>query len=219
MRHWRVIMRPCSVALAVIFSFGISLAGASPLGTAPPGPITNSQRSVLFLSSDDFTRPYVRLMFETFGEALQTAPESPAVYFESVDSLRFQEPQYLDNVREWLRHKYESRAIDLIVPIGEPVVQFLADGHGEPWPTAQVLYLEVASMSVETRTALPHTGGLLLEEHFGAAMATIKSVLPATKRVALVYGASNVERSRFSGYANKVRAADLDPLELIGSSA
>jgi signal transduction histidine kinase len=185
---------------------------------APPDRTGHPQRSVLFIAPDDFTQPYVRLLFEAFSSTVQQGPDIPVLFFEPVDSIRFQDPQYLQSVREWLRQKYRDRRIDLIVPIGQQMLAFLADGQGEPWPAAQVLFLESGSVTPEIFDRMPDAGGVLLEDHFAAAMAVIRTILPETKRVALVYGASAVERDRFGGFAGKVRAVNLEPVEIVGAS-
>jgi signal transduction histidine kinase len=175
-----------------------------------------TQPSILFLAIDDFTRPYMRFMFEAFTDAVATAGHAPAIYFESLDASRFEEPQYLEGLREWLGRKYAERRIDLVVPIGEDALGFLVASRGEPWPGAQVLYFESGSVRFDTRTTLPKAGGLLLEDHCSAAFDLFKTILPDTRRLALVYGASAIELARWRGYAEKVREANFEPIELVG---
>jgi signal transduction histidine kinase len=202
-----------TLAVALLTTQAQPAPGAAARQSSDPG-----QPTVLFLSPDDFTRPYVRLLFAAFSDVLLAAPSSPVIYFEAVDLLRFEEPQYLEDLREWLQRKYHDRRIDLVVALGEDVVGFLAETRGEPWPAAQVLYLEAGSIRVDTRRTLPRAGGMLLEDHFSAAIEVIEAILPRTRRVALVYGASAVERARFSGFADKVRHAGLEPIEMVGKT-
>jgi signal transduction histidine kinase len=180
------------------------------------GPPT--QRGVLFLAVEDFTRPYVRLMFEAFSDAVLRAQNAPAIYFESLDSTRFAQKEYMDEVREWLRRKYRDTRIDLVVPISEDGLVFLADAHGEPWPSARVLYLEAGSVRVDTPTVLPQAGGLLLDDHTVDALSVIKTILPDTKRVALLIGASALEKLRWRSFADKVRMVGLEPIEIAAMS-
>ena len=71
---------------------------------------------------------------------------------------------------------------------------------------------------VDTRSTLPRAGGLLLEDHFHDAVGVIKTILPDTKGVALIYGASSIELARWGGFAEKVRKTGLDPIEIVGAS-
>jgi hypothetical protein len=146
---------------------------------------------------------------------VSTAPNAPAIYFESLDASRFAQPQYLEDLREWLRRKYRDTGIDLVVSVGEDALGFLADSHGEPWPDAQVLYFESGTISVDSRT-LPQAGGMLLEDPTSDVLGVVKTILPDRRRMALVYGASAVEIRRYRGLAEEVRSAGFEPIELVG---
>jgi signal transduction histidine kinase len=186
------------------------------LSTTVEGDQPIAQKHILFLAVDDLTRPYLRLITDAFSETALADPVSPAVYFEALDATRFQKADYLDGLSRWYRQKYAETRIDLIVAIGEDAVAFLA--RQQPWPGAQVLYFDVGSIGAALTEALPRASGILLEDHFPAALGVIKRILPDTERVALVYGASAVERARFDGYPDRVRAAGLglEPVVMIG---
>lgn len=209
-------MRNLSLSLALVVALAVAGDAVSAQDERPPD--TTAQRGVLFFAVEDFTRPYVRLMFEALSDELLRAPDAPAIYFESLDSTRFQEKEYIDDVREWLARKYRGTRIDLVVPISEDALVFLADAHGEPWPTARILYLEAGGVRVDTPTVLPQAGGLLLTDHTADALAVVKTILPDTKRVALLIGASALEQLRWRSFADKVRMVGLEPIELAALS-
>src|SRR5262245_50851077 len=186
--------------------------------STPKAASATTQRGVLFLAVEDFTRPYVRLIFESFSDELLRTSDAPAIYFESLDSTRFEQKEYMDEVREWLRRKYQGTRIDLVVPISEDALVFLADAHGEPWPAARVLYLEAGGVRVDVPTMLPQAGGVLLDDHTIDALGVIKTILPDTKRVALVIGASTLEKLRWRSFADKVRMVGLEPIEIAAMS-
>jgi signal transduction histidine kinase len=169
------------------------------------------------LAQDDFTRPYIRLLFEAFTDEVSSATPAPAIFFESMDAARFEDPLYLDALRAWLQSKYKERPMDMIVTIGEEALGLLVASHGEPWPAAQVLYFESDSVRFDTRV-LARAGGLLTQDHFPSEMATIKSFLPDARHVVLMYGASTLESTRWRDYPDKVRSAGLEPLKLVGES-
>lgn len=208
-------------SLALVAIIAIGSAAPTRAGQAPEAlstPEEDRQQSVLFLAVEDFTRPYVRMLFEAFSDRVLAAPRAPAIFFESIDATRFEQKEYLADVREWMRRKYDTTRIDLVMPIGEDALGFLADAHGEPWPGAQVLYLESGIPRVDIRSRLPRTGGVQLEDVFVASLEVMKGILPETKRVALLYGASAIETTRYNGFAGKVRNAGLEPIELFGMS-
>ena len=201
----------------------MSCVGSEPLGAQPaatPGRARagNQQPTVLVLSVDDFTRPHVRLLFAAISDTFSAAPDPPVLFFESLDALRFGDRQQIEDLRGWLRRKYLGTRIDLVVTLGEDALGFLIADHGEPWPGARVLYVEAGSVKYDARTELPQAGGVLFEDHFLDALGVIRTILPGTRQVALVYGASAVERGRFSGFAERVRMAGLDPIQLAGAS-
>ena len=189
------------------------MAQVSQPAPSPEAAVAEAQQNVLFLAVDDFTRPYVRILFEAFSDHVLSSPRAPAIYFESLDAARFGQREYLDSVRDWLHRKYANTRIDLVLPLGEDALGFLAAEHGEPWPGAHVLYLESGVPRVDTR-ALPQTGGVQLEDSFASALEVVKAILPETKQVALLYGASAIEIIRFNQFAEKVRDAGLEPIEL-----
>lgn len=208
------------VLLCLMCGSGTAVAQDAPVREAS-GPLrlaaqpeSGAQQGVLFLAIDDFTRPYSRLLFESFSNAVAAEQNAPVIYFESLDALRFEDRQYLGDLREWLRRKYRDSRIDLVVPISEDALAFLADARGEPWPSAQVLFLEATSVRVDTRTALPQAGGVLLEDHFVNMFGVIKTVLPATRHVALVYGGAAIEVARWRDMPGYARKAGLEPIDL-----
>ena len=214
---WRKRGLPVLLGVALT-TMAVSLAAGAQRGEPTPEHDVESQPNVLFLTVDDFTRPYMRLFFEAFTDTVTASSNPPAIFFESLDASRFQEEQYLEEAREWLRRKYAERRIDLIVAPAEDALAFLAASRGEPWPAAKVLYFESGSVRIDTRRSLPQAGGMLLEDHFADALAVVRAILPDTKYVALAYGASKLEVSRWGGFAEKVKEANLEPIELVGVS-
>ncbi len=178
------------------------------------------QRQILILAADDFTRPWIRLIVDGFQDVMMKESNPPVLYFESIDASRFDDPDDAEALRTWLGHRYRNRHLDLIVPLGEPALRFLAEEHGEPWPHTAVLYVEVGGVNVDTARYLPNAEGLILENHFEAALRVVKQILPATERIALIYGTSSLETDRWNSYADLVRGVNLglEPMVLAGLS-
>jgi len=208
---------------SLVLVAALTVAAASPTRAvqpveSPQEPGVSAQQGVMFVAVEDFTRPYMRLMFEAFTAAVSNAPNPPAIYFESLDITRFEEKRYLEDLRDWLSRKYQNTRIDLVVPVSEDALGFIAEMRREPWSSAQVMFLEAGSVRPDILKALPQAGGVLLEEHFVDVLAVIKTVLPETKFVALIYGASALEAGRWRNYAERVTSAGLEPIEMIGLS-
>jgi len=214
-------MRPIAgmlVGVACVISLGstaFSRAVGTPLANSKP----TEQKHILFLAVDDLTQPYLRLITESFSRVILSDSSSPVLYFETLDALRFQKPDYLAGLRDWFRQKYANTHIDLIVAIGEDAPAFIASAPQPIWSDAQVLYWDIGWIREDIQARLPHAAGILLEDHFSAAVGAIKRILPDTERVALVYGASAVEAGRFAGYSDKIRdtGLNLEPVVVAGT--
>jgi signal transduction histidine kinase len=172
-------------------------------------PTTSAQPGILVLSVEDPMRPWMQQIGDGFRETALKSPDQPILYFESLDAVRFKDPHFAEELRRWLRFKYQNVSVNLVVTVGEHALYFLARAGGEPWPRAAVLYVEVGEPTFDTRSELPQATGILFEDHFPAALRVIKEILPGSERVALVFGASDVEASRFTGFAGKVRRTNL----------
>lgn len=184
--------------------------GASP---TPEALHDASQPGVVFVASEDTAQPWVALFTEGFREVVLQAGEAPAVSFEYLDLLRFEVPETADELRQWLRTKYRSTRVDVVVAIGEECLRFLGADGGNPWPDAAVIYVEAGSLSSGV-PVLPGSTGLLLEDAFPEALEVVKRVLPGTRQVVLVAGNAAIEEARFGGFGDKVRRAGLEPLVL-----
>src|SRR5262249_180113 len=145
----RLVVPPRSTWLALLLLLAVASASAqtAPLESAPP----RRQPHVLFLAVDDFTRPYVRLLFDGVNDAFAQTVDPPAIYFESLDASRFDDRRHLDGLRGWFEHKYADQHVDLVLAIGEDALAFLADGEGGPWPRAAILYLESGGVRADIR--------------------------------------------------------------------
>src|SRR5262249_38581015 len=195
---------------------GVVLAAAAERAFASPQPGADDRRAILVFIGDDFSRPWVQGMIDGFRTAVLSQPDPPVLYVETLDALRFGDQAYIEEFRDWLRLKDRERKIDLIVPLGEEGLDFLARRSGDPWPGVPVLYADVGAVSVDTRRDLPQAIGMSFEDSFPASLGIIKQILPGTRRVALVMGASELEWKRFGGFADKVRLANLglEPMPL-----
>ena len=181
-------------------------------------PRTNPYKTVLVLSAEDLTRPWVQQFIEGVRGAIHQAEPSITIYNEFIDGARFGNEAYEDGLRAWLAQKYRGRQIDMIVVQGRQGVEFLAGRNGEPWPGIPVVWGEAGGLRHDVSMQLPLTTGVSYERTLTPVLNTIRTILPGTKHVALVYGASPLERERFSNYAGVLRRTDpdLEPIDLGG---
>lgn len=208
-----------STALAILLMAGFASAPRAALAAGQVG--SDGRRdgpAILMFAVNDPSRPWVPIITQGFLDVVDEAPEPPVVYVEYLDTPRFDEPDYADEFREWLRRKYRQIRIDLLVVRGQESVEFLAQAGGEPWPGVPVLWAEFGGLTIDISESLPGATGVVLESHTRQALQIIKTLLPDTERLALVYGGSTVERARYAGFAPLVRRANLglEPIDLGG---
>jgi signal transduction histidine kinase len=206
-------------ALAALLTL---LAVSVPQAAVGGGPDSPGERrggpAVLMFAVYDANRPWVPIITQGFLDVVNAAPEPPTVYVEYLDTVRFGEPAYADEFRAWLRRKYRQTRLDLVVVRGQESVEFLAQPGGNPWPGVPVLWGELGGLTIDISASLPEATGVILESHRQRALQTIKTVLPDTQHLALVYGGNAVERARYSGFGSLVREANLglEPIDLGG---
>ena len=200
--------------VVVILTLAAAQAQTGAMDGVRPRAAPAERPAVLMLSVDDPSRPWTQLVTQGFHDVVQAAPEPPIVYHEYFDVTRFGEADYDDDFRAWLRRKYRDKHVDLLVIPGQESVEFLARGRGEPWPGVPVLYAEFGELTIDISESLPGATGVILQDHVGLVLETIKRLLPDTERVVLLHGASDTERARFAGFAPLVRAANLEPIDL-----
>jgi signal transduction histidine kinase len=202
-------------AASVMLAPRYSVAGA--IQEPRPG-LKTEQPAALILSGEDLTRPWVRGIVSGIRDAILEKRPDVTVYQEFLDSPRFENADYIHGIRDWLRKKYYARRLDLLVVIGQDAVDFLSRGRGEPWPGVPVVYADIGALTIDISQTLPGATGVVFEDTLRPALGVIKTILPGTKRVALIYGASPLEQSRFSGWAARVREIDpnLEAMDLGG---
>ena len=150
-------------------------------------------RRVLAIYQSEAARP-VNVAF-TSGLRTSLPPVDDVELFkEHLDAERFQEPIYEDLFRQWVRAKYEDRPPEVIVAAGAAALRLLADPERTPWPGVPVVYGVVDERAIAGLTLPANFTGvadrIAIRETIGLAL----RLLPSTKHVALVGGASWVDR-------------------------
>jgi len=167
----------------------LALAGlAGPLRAADAGP-----RRVLVVTS--FGTRFAP--FEAFAAALRTGIvdgwPGPVEFFETpLEIARFEAPAEEEPFAGYLRSLVANRKLDLVVTIGFPAASFVT--RWQPFPEAPTL---IAGLERRQAADLTIAGNELLVTAVYDPPAVVENalrLLPDTKRMAVVLGASPVER-------------------------
>jgi len=115
-------------------------------------------------------------------------------YSEYMDVPRSTRPDYQEALRDFLRRKYEHQEFNLIIPVGETAIEFVAQYGAELFPGSPVVFLG----SGERETAALHLGpnatGVSPEMDMKSTLDLVLELQPGTKRVVVFSGASELDR-------------------------
>jgi hypothetical protein len=92
---------------------------------------------------------------------------------------------------EYLRTLYTSRPVDLIVAIGAPAANFVQRYRQRLFPTTPMVFTAVEQRRVQYEKLTENDTVVAVAHDFPAAFENILRVLPLTKTIAIVNGASS----------------------------
>ncbi len=175
------------MAAVLVFLFAVPAASAAD----PPPP----EKRVLLLLPSDTGFPWTVPLSASLRASLEQGPDTVFVFSEEIDVNRFDDPDYPDRLRAWLAEKYRSTPLDLIVAPGPQPLAFLERHAPRAWQRVPVVALHNPQLGAPP--ALP--GGITGYASQYEVRATVEeaaALLPGTRRVAVVSGASAGERER-----------------------
>ncbi len=147
------------------------------------------------------------------------APWPVEVQIVSLEMARFGEPDQAHVFLDFLAKRYAHRPPDLLVTTGGPAVTFAVQHRARLFPGTPILMAGVAEQVLGGVPRLDNAVAVPLRIGLGDAMANILQLLPATRSVMVVLGASPLEnfwteqcRRAFAPYAGRVRFDYLDSL-------
>jgi signal transduction histidine kinase len=180
-----------------------------------PAAESAARPSILVLFAEDPSQPATQALEDglattTFG----VGADAPIMYYEYLDAPRFEDRRYDEALKRFLADKYRGRDVDLIVAIAQSAIEFVAATHDDLWPGVPILFAATHAMTIDPAAALPGASGIVFRFDFADALSTVTGILPDTRHVALITGASALEQARTTGIADDVRRAGLDPIAL-----
>lgn len=149
--------------------------------------LASSPQSVLVLSPDMINVTYLYDFYSAFKTQLNKGrSESVIVYTENLDLSRFNQDDYRTNLGKWLKEKYRHTKIDVVVVIGHTALNYLLRNEKPLWPDVPVLFTLASDVEI-TKIHLPtNVTGKTIRADFANIVSLAKSVLPDTRRIALV---------------------------------
>ncbi len=146
----------------------------------------------------------------------------PVDIFEaSLDAARFVEPEEEGPFVEFLKSRFESRQLDLVVPVGTPAVRFMAKYRESLFASTPIVFMATEPRLIPP--ALLQTNATLVTQRVNIP-GMVKDILqlqPDTTNVVVVLGASLLEkfwvsqcRNEFRAFTNRINFTWMDDLSL-----
>ena len=110
-------------------------------------------------------------------------------YSEHIDPSRLSDPSYVRDVLGMLRSKYEARTIDVIILIGDTVVNFISEHRADFFPAIPVVF-----SATDPVKAMPNSTGILTPISQRRVLETALRVQPDTRHVVIVAGTTSFDR-------------------------
>ena len=124
---------------------------------------------------------------------------------ESIRPLPPEPDDFANKVVDWLAYKYGSQRFDVVVAVTATSVPSAIALRDRQWPTAPLLMFLQEEERERAPGAVPHSSRILIELSETKTLASALRMLPATRHVALVGGASQTDRRVNAGIAQHIR--------------
>jgi signal transduction histidine kinase len=154
------------------------------------------QSKKVLILEDQTSAPAVEAIEKEFIPTLDAKSPDHIDYFrESLDTVLITDPNYPQEVRHWLKHKYAHRQLDLVVSIGPESHEFLRLAHEEILPGIPVVFcLDLKRLDVGNGTPDPNFTGVWMDMDPVSTVDVARQLLPSTKRVAVVAGTGYLDQ-------------------------
>lgn len=155
-------------------------------------------KSILVFLPDDPTIPAMSAIANSFKAKVQTGWSGPVAFdFESLDIGWFTSPAYEEQLREFYRIKYEGYRPDAIVTLRFDVLRNLLALRRELWPDVPLTFIAEDRRAVPELPGEPDITGVWFQYELRETLELALRLFPATRRAAVVIGASPWERSLY----------------------
>jgi signal transduction histidine kinase len=171
--------------------------------------------SVLILAEAEPSYPTLQQETAALRPILARTPRGVVYHIEHLASFRFREPGFRARLGEWLRSKYRDVPIDLILAQGGEGVLFAHENRAA-WPGVPVVFFDVAP-PIHSLPRIDHSTGVAFWPDVPGNVRLARQLLPGTRTIALIAGASPIERTACAIVGRVVReTGGVAVLELCG---
>ena len=210
-------MRPpsrLSLALLLLFVTGTLALPASASESAPP-------KRVLVLLPFEASRPASAAFLKGIQEGLKASfSASVDVMAENVGPVPPEPEDFPAKIDDWIAYKYGRLKFDAIVAVTFPPSRLAQDLRDRFWPEASLLLVLIDEERWANPGSIPHSNRVLLALDNTESVRSALQMLPSTRRVVVLGGASQRDRRTNTEIVKSIRAlkADLEITDITGLS-
>ncbi|EPX55568.1 hypothetical protein D187_009179 [Cystobacter fuscus DSM 2262] len=153
-------------------------------------------KSVLLLLPEDTALPAMAMLVASLRSSLWETGDGPITLdVESLDLGWASGPEHTRALRTWYLTKYRERRPDALITFRTDAIQLTLELRQELWPDIPVIVLSEDERLWEKHPRPERVAGLLLHYDMRATAELALQLLPDTRRLALINGASPWERA------------------------
>jgi len=152
-------------------------------------------RQVLVLYSDRQLVPITIAWDRGIRSAIESGTsEAVIVHSEFLDLTRLTDQEYQQECLRLLRLKYAKSKPDAIIPVFDPAAEFVAKNRSDLFPDTPMVFCSISEGLHERLRPAPTMTGVTFRLDFNRTLQLIRDLLPDTRHVAVVVGATAIEK-------------------------
>ena len=151
-------------------------------------------KKVLMLFGDDASTATQTMMERALRSTLRDGSPVPVELYSEYVSNKLAVQDHTKELVALLGRKYSGKKIDLIVCIGSHPLRLSLSNRAELFTDTPIVFLTIDKRNIADLVPAPGSTGVWGEIDFKSNLALALSLHPATKRVVLMQGASEVDR-------------------------
>ncbi|MDQ2711440.1 MAG: histidine kinase [Acidobacteriota bacterium] len=144
--------------------------------------------------------------YQLFRKSMSSYPRPLQLFGEYLDLVRFPERPFRDRLAQYLKEKYSTTRIDLVVCFAFPALRFWLDYGSQLFPNAPVLFMGVETRRLHGLQLGPSVTGLTFNFDDRELLKLALQLHPDTRHVFLVGGSTEYEQFWMSQRLSTLKA-------------
>ena len=116
------------------------------------------------------------------------------VHSEFLDLGRLTDKEYQQECLRLLRLKYGKSKLDAVIPVFDPAAEFAATNRSDLFANVPMVFCSISEGLRKRLPPSPTITGVTYQIDFNRTLQLIRTLLPGTKHVAIVVGATEIEK-------------------------